>query len=69
LFPTVFFLHTKIVSITFLITGSKQELAKIKTKIELEKKENEEELAKTRADFSKSVSELSTDLNGISLLF
>jgi hypothetical protein len=52
-----------------VITGSKQELAKIKTKIELEKKENEEELAKTRADFSKSVSELSTDLNGISLLF
>jgi hypothetical protein len=52
-----------------VITGSKQELAKIKTKIELEKKENKEELAKTRADFSKSVSELSTDLNGISLLF
>jgi hypothetical protein len=47
-----------------VITGSKQELAKIKTKIELEKKENKEELAKTRADFSKSVSELSTDLNG-----
>ncbi|XP_046645654.1 uncharacterized protein LOC124336071 isoform X2 [Daphnia pulicaria] len=45
------------------LKGSKQELAKIKTKIELEKKENKEELAKTRADFSKSVSELSTDLN------
>ncbi|XP_046459432.1 uncharacterized protein LOC124205909 [Daphnia pulex] len=45
------------------LKGSKQELAKIKTNIELEKKENKEELVKTRADFSKSVSELSTDLN------
>jgi hypothetical protein len=46
---------------------SKQELTRLK--IELEKKETKEELMKTRSDIRKTFSEMSTNLNGTSILF
>jgi hypothetical protein len=53
-------------SLGFLLhAGSKQELTQIK--IELEKKETKEELTKMRSDVRKTFSELSTNLNGISI--